>query len=300
MNSHPKNFIDMTGWIMKEHGIQDSKWTVLHYSGEKKWHCLCECGREKDVNAQSLRRGLSKSCGECNRIAPNLIDETGNKYGYLTVLEPDIQSSKDGHKKWICQCKCGKICSVKGKELRNGHTSSCGCLQSEDASERRKADLIGKQFTYLTVLELGYTDKNNGEQFWKCKCKCGNIAYVSTHSLNQGNKKSCGCLASAGEAKIRKILQDNKVEFAGQYSFPELRKKRPLRFDFAIFQEGRLCCLIEYQGYQHYDKTSNWCPEESDEMKRDYCKKKNISLIEIPYTDYDKIDYNYLKEKCDL
>ena len=35
-------------------------------------------------------------------------------------------------------------------------------------------------------------------------------------------------------------------------------------------------------------------------MKKEYCKKKNISLIEIPYTDFDIIDWKYLKNKLGL
>ena len=32
-------------------------------------------------------------------------------------------------------------------------------------------------------------------------------------------------------------------------------------------------------------------------LKRKYCKDNNILLIEIPYWDFKKIDFNYLKEK---
>ena len=35
-------------------------------------------------------------------------------------------------------------------------------------------------------------------------------------------------------------------------------------------------------------------------MKRDYCKKNNITLIEIPYYDFDIIDWEYLKNKLGL
>ena len=31
-------------------------------------------------------------------------------------------------------------------------------------------------------------------------------------------------------------------------------------------------------------------------MKREYCKQNNIKLVEIPYTDFDKIDNNYIQE----
>jgi len=31
--------IDMTGWKMSEHGVPDSKWTVIKYAGKSKWQC---------------------------------------------------------------------------------------------------------------------------------------------------------------------------------------------------------------------------------------------------------------------
>ena len=42
-------FIDMTGWIMKEHGVPNSRITVLKKNTEKyhpvEWWCQCECGK---------------------------------------------------------------------------------------------------------------------------------------------------------------------------------------------------------------------------------------------------------------
>lgn len=55
-----------------------------------------------------------------------LIDETGNKYGYLTVIERAL-NNKDGRAAWKCRCKCGKEIIVSGKSLRSGNTKSCGC-----------------------------------------------------------------------------------------------------------------------------------------------------------------------------
>ena len=39
---------------------------------------------------------------------------------------------------WKCQCTCGNITSVQGSSLKNGHTKSCGCLQSEISRENMK------------------------------------------------------------------------------------------------------------------------------------------------------------------
>lgn len=64
--------IDMTGWKMWEHGISDSRWSVIGASKDvtqpngkqiKMWKCICKCGKIKDVNGTNLRSGKSKSCG---------------------------------------------------------------------------------------------------------------------------------------------------------------------------------------------------------------------------------------------
>lgn len=58
----------------------------------------------------------------------NLIDETGNRYGQLTVLERG-ENSGTGEAQWICACDCGMTSIVRGYNLRQGRTNSCGCLK---------------------------------------------------------------------------------------------------------------------------------------------------------------------------
>ena len=60
---------------------------------------------------------------------------------------------------------------------------------------------------------------------------------------------------------------------------------------------------IEYQGEQHYspinrgyyDNDSFLELKKRDNLKKEYCLNKRIKLVEIPYTDYDKINLNYIK-----
>ena len=73
--------------------------------------------------------------------------------------------------------------------------------------------------------------------------------------------------------------------------------KGHLFFDFAIFKEGKLHCLIEYNGKQHYDSIAYWggdeglrIRQERDLVKYEYCKNNNISLIIYSYL--DKIEEN--------
>ena len=64
------NFIDMTGWKMWEHGVPDSRLTVIqrvenpHHKGTY-WLCKCSCKEQKEVivNGNYLRKGRIKSCG---------------------------------------------------------------------------------------------------------------------------------------------------------------------------------------------------------------------------------------------
>lgn len=64
-----------------------------------------------------------------------IIDETGNVYGRLTVLEC-AESDKRSKKLWSCICECGANSIVSGSNLRNGHTKSCGCLSVELSDKR--------------------------------------------------------------------------------------------------------------------------------------------------------------------
>lgn len=60
----------------------------------------------------------------------------------------------------------------------------------------KSLDLTGQKFNYLTVLERDYEyqkEKNSNKVYWKCQCKCGNIAHVITNHLTSGKVKSCGC-----------------------------------------------------------------------------------------------------------
>ena len=239
-------------------------------------------------------------------------DETGKRYGRLTVLHRD-ESKPSGHGYkvwWICKCDCGNIKSIKGENLRRGLTKSCGCLQKETASRTNFKDLSGQTFNNLIALYPSGKNKS-GNTIWHCRClNCGNYTDVSSGDLQSGHTTSCGCIGySKGEYIIDQILTKKGIDFIKEYSFDDCRsnKNYKLRFDFAIFKENTLHCLIEYQGIQHYKPNTEFDIHESleerqsrDNIKRKYCLDNKIKLIEIPYTDLNKITWEYLKEKCNL
>lgn len=59
---------------------------------------------------------------------------TGTKFYHLTVIYP--LPDYRGGKVWRCSCTCGKMVTVKEKDLRRAKVSSCGCLPPISRSTR--------------------------------------------------------------------------------------------------------------------------------------------------------------------
>lgn len=247
------------------------------------WYCRCNCGKEILVLGSTLRNGKT-NCG-CKRktTVKNL---SGQRFERLIVLE---RAGSDNNKKalWRCKCDCGKEAIIRGSDLITGKIKSCGCLKKE----KLQSHLENKRFGKLVV--LSETDKRiHGDIAWLCQCDCGKQVLVSTNYLTTGNKQSCGCLVSKGENIIEGFLLENNFLFQKQYMFKELtgKKQVPLRFDFCVFKDNKKI-LIEYQGYQHYYNVYHLNEEdwnyslERDKMKKDFCLKNNLTLIEIKYNE---------------
>lgn len=114
--------------------------------------------------------------------------------------------------------------------------------------------------------------------------------------------------ASRGEIKIREILEKANLNFKMEYSFEGLNSSngRPLRFDFAIFDDdGNLDFLIEFQGKQHYQASAKFGGKRglyqqqfNDNKKRRFCALHDINLIEIPFTEEHLVNYDYIMERA--
>lgn len=309
--------IDMTGWIMKEHGVPDSRLTVIERvknsdTKHSYWLCKCNCGNTLTIRGDQIRRGIAKSCGclqrevsaekmkevgksNKNKIGHNRVDLTGQVFGALSVIE--FSHKEDRKLFWKCQCQCGKIIEVSSGHLLSNHTRSCGCLTSQYISNSNIINYQNQKIGKLFILEQAGIKEHS--MYWHCVCDCGNKCVVSSDYLHRSKLPSCGCVRSIGESTIKKYLDILEYNYKQQYVFADLIDKNNLRFDFAIFKDNKLFCLIEYQGEQHFFNTTKglWKnPDSHDKMKRQYCKDNGIKLIEIPYYDFKKINQNYLKE----
>ena len=142
-------------------GKKIGRWLV-EYKTDKRtkkrdiiWHCKCECGNEKDVNGEALRKGESQSCGclakekASETVKKTRLDLANQTFGKLTALYPIYSGEENTHTRWICKCECGNIVSVDLGNLRSGKSQSCGCVRSSN-EERIIKMLINnnKEFNY--------------------------------------------------------------------------------------------------------------------------------------------------------
>lgn len=92
-----------------------------------------------------------------------LIDLTGQKFEYLTVLKRNENHKTKNKNKaiWLCKCKCGNFVSVESYDLRKGFVKSCGCYKKEHPARFKH----GHTHTRLHSIWLGIikrcTYKNN-------------------------------------------------------------------------------------------------------------------------------------------
>lgn len=58
-----------------------------------------------------------------------LIDMVGIKFNRLTIIS---RAGNEGTRAaWNCVCDCGNTITLNGKQIRSGHTKSCGCYRKE-------------------------------------------------------------------------------------------------------------------------------------------------------------------------
>lgn len=234
--------------------------------------------------------------------------QAGMRFGDWEVIERDYHPTSKQHSTfWFCKCHlCGNTYSVSRDGLVSGKSSCCNHCKGEKIRQKAEERGLtswhkGDRFGLLEIIESAGT--KSGHSYVKCKCDCGNIVNVRVeHLKGQSHSKtiSCGCTSqSSGEIKITKLLEMSNIEFQTQYRIKEFNLSSP--FDFAIFNNGVLLGLIEYDGEQHFESVDFFGGEEKlklqqerDERKNKWCEENNIRLIRIPYTEYDNLTIGYL------
>jgi hypothetical protein len=202
------------------------------------------------------------------------------------------------------------ICPIHGEFLQTPaeHVSGRGCYKCGMNSIGDKKRKTLEQFItdankiHNNKYDYSLVEYKNAKIRVKIICpKHGIFEQRPDNHINL--KRGCPeCVNSIGEEKISSYLKN--VKYISQYRFEECRgEKYSLSFDFYL-PEQNLC--IEYQGEQHFKPIKYFggikkfkYQQKNDQIKRDYCQKNGINLLEISYKDFNRIE-EILKENLIL
>jgi hypothetical protein len=261
-----------------------------------KFKCLLD-GHEWSTAWSAISSG--HGCPECKRRAIGLAKRynIGVVKEKLAEINPKITILSDHYENnrtklsCIC-CECGHEWKANANNLLLG--KGCPPCSSKKIAEIQKLSFseviarIGKANPNILVANQPY-DGIFKNILVSCMV-CGHNWSAMPSNLFKGH--GCPkCNTSKGERRVEQWLKNNKITYKTQYRFDACRHKYTLPFDFAIFNQNKLACLIEYQGVQHYKADSYYgglvafeYTQNNDKIKKRFCKNKQIPLIEIPYT----------------
>lgn len=229
-----------------------------------------------EVNTSKIRNIKKIKCSLCEnkKYIESIINvNVPLKYDYSLINEYNFKTKKT---------KLPIICKSHGvfyQQFSNHFYLKQECpkcnggikLDLEDIKKRTKYEVI---------------NYNNGTIELNCQKHGKFLKRIS--KLNQGCPR-CGN-KSEGERKIRELLSISQTLFEEQKTFSDCKYKRKLPFDFYL-PNHNIC--IEYDGIQHFEPIFGDNEFEltkiRDNIKNIFCMSKNIRLLRIPYTDFEKI-----------
>lgn len=253
----------------------------------------CKCGRISQTTFKNYVKGngICKSCSMKENIEKKWTNENVKVYFQEQGCEL-LSEYKDIQQRLKYKCSCGNISYVKLSNFQRGNR----CKECANNRIRHDYDfvrtffqengctLISEKYTSSTFQKLDYI------------CSCGNPHSIRFLSFQRGERcPNCKSI-SKGEKAIKSYLDKRNIEYQYQYKIDQCKNINPLPFDFALFENNKLKCLIEFDGKQHFKPIEMFggqkylgTVQKHDKIKNDFCRANNIALYRISYKEIKKI-----------
>lgn len=266
----------------------------------RKTKILCKCKIDEykwTPTADQLLHG--QGCPKCGGTKKLTHEEFIEK---LKQVNPNIQvlgTYINSATKILCRCTIDEYeWTPTPRDLLQGY----GCPKCGNSLKSTHEEFIQKLQQVNPDIEILEPYKNNKTKI-KCKCKvCEHEWQTIPSSLLQG--RGCPkCNTSKGEKRVAQYLDNLGINYIyNKKYFNDLVGTGGglLRPDFII---PSLKIWIEYDGIQHYEprdfsggmseqqlQEQFKLVQQNDQIKDQYAKDNNWTLIRIPYTEYDNIE----------
>jgi hypothetical protein len=185
--------------------------------------------------------------------------------------------------------QCGMVCSA-ASSLRD-HVKAIHDKNRDHACDQceYKSSKASDLQTHVKAIH----DKIKDYLCDRCEFKSSHVSNLRRHVKICTGEETC----SAGESKLRRILDEMKIEWTnGSHEIRNPLTGYLLRWDIIIWQFGEPI-FIEYDGQQHFEVVTCWggqaefeTTQARDKLKDDYCRDEGYLLLRIPFTQYENME----------
>jgi very-short-patch-repair endonuclease len=239
------------------------------------------CGKEKYIIYRNYIKDNVYLCNECKYIKIKITNL--ERYGVENIFQLE---NYDRTKSEECKKKISQKSKINYKNNYNLKLSDKNYDKMKNTTREKYSEIFYKKtensgYDYSKVIYIDMDTK----VIITCP-KHGDFLQKPKDHIH--NNQGCPiCKESKGEREIRKILDENNIEYIYQKKFDGCRYKNCLPFDFYL-PDYNLC--IEFDGEQHFTVVEAWGGEEGlkqrkkkDKIKTDFCLRNGIKLIRIRY-----------------
>jgi hypothetical protein len=268
----------------KVHGYTYDYSLVNYVNSKEKVKIICRKHGEftQRPNDHLQKKGCIECAGTKRKNNKDFISKArlihGDKYDY-SVVSYKNNSTKV---KIIC-LKHGEF-----KQIPESHLNGFGCSKCSRVKKLTNDEFIKRAQSIHHNYDYSLVDYKNMHTKVIIICKKHGEFKQTPHN----HLKFAGCPKcnkSKGEKIISWFLDKKNIKYKEQETFEGCKNKSPLPFDFYL-QKENIC--IEFQGIQHFEANEHMGGEtglenrrKNDKIKKHFCKKNNIKLIEIKYSD---------------
>lgn len=272
----------------------------------------CKCGNTFSKTLDGIgRKNRCLECKECygkSRAIKKMKKLSKDRIKYIESLGYEILSDN------IEYFKNTDLLLLKNKEGYIGYSNYANLKKGSDMTifsmNINKDNFIYNANVYcknhgLNTKVIGFSDNQKWtRQGIKCQCECGEYFETSIASFTVSDKHRCDkCSIKTSKwcKSVEDFLKENNISFTKEFVFNDCRDILPLPFDYHLnINNG----LIEVDGEQHFNQkgyTFGKTIEQRrigfeklkyhDDIKNEYCKRKNIKLLRISYKDIENNSY---------
>jgi len=253
-----------------------------------------ECQNHKDKELKASWNNISRGFG-CPYCARERVKHSYDKIklefeqrGYTLVSKTYVKAGE--LLEYTCSLHPNTIQKITYNNLQRGH----GCAYCA-GNVKFTYDDVRRLFESknYTLISLEYKNSKTKLEYI-CNAHPEHTQKITVDALNAG--KGCQDCWGGRNSKLSKaiesVLINRNVIFYKEHRFNDCRLELPLAFDFYL-PDFNMC--IEVDGQQHFKPVTfrNMSREQAqkeyektiarDAAKDDYCKKKDIRLLRIPY-----------------